>query len=92
MAELKQISDDLNQKIHSCPNEDNSLQSQYATLIDELITIKSSFSYKIAKQLSLVHPVRFVQRIKEKIRFTKNIRLISGNSFFDAVTYLKSLY
>ena len=88
VAELEQISDDLNQIIRSCQNEINSLQSQDAALRSELITVKSSFSYKIKKHLSLVNPVRFIRRLREKTRFSKNIRLINESGLFDEKYYL----
>ncbi len=88
VAELEQISDDLNQKIRSCQNEINSLQSQDAALRSELITVKSSFSYKIEKHLSLVNPERFIRWIREKTKFTKNIRLINESGLFDEKYYL----
>jgi len=88
VAELEQISDDLNQKNRCCQSEINSLQSQDAALRSELITVKSSFDYKLAKHLSSVPPVRFIRRIKEKKRLTKNIRLICESSFFDVEYYL----
>lgn len=87
VAELDKISDELNQKIVSDQKEINRLQIQDATLRSELIKIKSSFSYKIAKHTSLVNPVRFVRQIKEKIRLTKSIRLISESSLFDEEYY-----
>jgi hypothetical protein len=90
VAELEQISDDLNQKNRSCQNEINSLQSQDAALRSELITVKSSFDYKLAKHLSSVPPVRFFQRLRERTTFTKNIRLIRQSSFFDAEYYLQN--
>ncbi len=90
VAELEQISNDLDQKIRSRQNEINDLQIQDAALKEELIKIKSGFSYKIAKHLSLVQPVRYVRQIKEKNRFTKNIRLIGESSFFDGEYYLNN--
>jgi glycosyltransferase involved in cell wall biosynthesis len=89
-SEFKKTGDDLNEKIQPYQNEIRRLHKQNGAMADELASIKSSFFYKLAKIISLVHPGHFSRWVKEKTRFNKNIRLIRKSKLFDVGYYLQS--
>jgi|GEM_PF-1149221 len=88
--ELRKKTKEMNQKIQSSRHEIDYLQYQNNSLSNELGTIKSSYSYKTGKLLTLIHPLHFAHWVIEKITLRKNLRLIKESGLFDEEYYLQS--
>lgn len=88
--EMKKKAKEMNQKIQSSQNEIDRLNNQNAALSNELAAIKRSHDDKTGKLLSLIHPLQLAQRLKEKLRLPKNLRLIKESGLFDEEYYLEN--